>query len=122
MKPKCPAMTRKGRPCKNEVSDKNKQFCNTHHDMPSKGYRRKKLSKSVRKQVKKKRTTCYLCGHLLAGRQIHIDHVFPVSKGKSFDIFDNLLPVHAECNLIKGDLHPIEAMYKIKKIINRGSR
>lgn len=46
--------------------------------------------------------TCYICGLSLQIADLHIDHVYPVSKGGTNDI-RNLMPAHARCNMKKSD-------------------
>lgn len=42
-------------------------------------------------------STCYLCGRLLAGNEIHIDHVVPISRGGTHTA-DNLRVACQPCN------------------------
>ena len=45
---------------------------------------------------------CHLCGGIVEPRDLHVDHVVPVSKGGT-SALANLRPAHAACNLAKGD-------------------
>jgi len=45
---------------------------------------------------------CYLCGKPIDPRDLHFDHVVPLSKGGEHSN-DNLRPSHALCNMKKGD-------------------
>lgn len=63
----------------------------------------------IRKQAQQKRdrieraSSCPYCGQSLAGREVHLDHIYPVSKGgRSLEA--NMVYVCAECNSKKKDL------------------
>ena len=45
---------------------------------------------------------CHLCGGVVEPRNLHVDHVIPISKGGT-SALANLRPAHAACNLAKGD-------------------
>lgn len=54
-----------------------------------------------------KEVVCYLCGKILAGKDCHIEHVIPLSRGGSHTK-DNVLPACPPCNLSKGSMTPEE--------------
>ena len=56
-------------------------------------------------------TTCYLCNQemLYGVDRLHVDHRIPVSHGGTND-WDNLMPVHAPCNMIRKRL-PLSDWY-----------
>lgn len=58
---------------------------------------------------------CYLCGQpILPNQRYNLDHVRPVSKG-GMDCFENLRPVHYDCNAVKADQDlSIELLVNIK--------
>ena len=68
-----------------------------------------KERKRLRKQAKRQRIidrdgmVCGICTDAIASMaDLHIDHIKPVSKGGTSDP-SNLQPVHAWCNIAKGD-------------------
>lgn len=60
------------------------------------------LSRSLRDQVlARDGLICGICAQDVDPGQVHIDHIFPVSRGGR-DVLSNLRVTHARCNLRKG--------------------
>ena len=46
---------------------------------------------------------CHICrGEIESARDLHFDHVIPVSRGGAH-VRENILPSHKRCNLRKGN-------------------
>lgn len=64
---------------------------------------RKNISKKIRFEVLKRDCfKCQYCGVLAADKQLHVDHIIPVSKGGSNELL-NLVTACVDCNLGKND-------------------
>lgn len=59
--------------------------------------------------------TCYWCGVSLKGKEVHIDHYVPLSKGGEHTL-SNLVISCSHCNLTKGVKDPIEFARSIGKL------
>lgn len=65
-------------------------------------FTRRSFTVTERKKIHKRwGGICYLCGKPVAYRDMHADHVVPLSRGGPNTI-SNLAPTHAQCNLRKG--------------------
>ena len=63
---------------------------------------RRLLTKDLRLTIlERDNNTCQSCGYHAVGRQMHIDHIIPVSKGGK-TVESNLQVLCANCNMAKG--------------------
>lgn len=60
----------------------------------------------IQAQYKRQKGKCYYC-HTKVGKNYHVDHVVPISRGGTNDI-SNLVIACAQCNLSKNDRLPHE--------------
>ena len=91
--------------------EKNRERCFTQ----SRNYRARKLKaggvhtkEQVASLYQRQKGYCICCRKAL-GKEYHIDHIFPLSKGGRNDIL-NIQLLCPNCNLSKHDRHPIEFM------------
>lgn len=71
-----------------------------------------RLYKTIREKL---HVRCYYCAKVMAGKDAHIDHVFPLAKGGKHST-DNLCVACPECNHSKNARHPND-WGKIKQLI-----
>ncbi len=53
-------------------------------------------------EIRSSEVTCHICGQKLHGKDCHIDHIIPLSKGGSHTS-DNIAPACPKCNIEKGN-------------------
>jgi 5-methylcytosine-specific restriction endonuclease McrA len=64
---------------------------------------REPIPTAIKEQViKRDRSTCRYCGRTVWGKNLHIDHIIPVSRG-GHNGATNLVVACAKCNLSKGN-------------------
>ncbi len=102
---------------KDELAAKNKKWRENNkdvltaysHNYVSQKKNRGTLSRDIKSVLyQKQKGKCVCCGQPL-GKDYHLDHIFPLSKGGS-NTDDNVQLLRKECNLQKNAMHPVDFM------------